>query len=228
MKLVLRSCILLVTLTLATGAWAQWSSDPSQNLALSNISGADQVQPKVLPLPNDNWYVSWFNNNPNDPPPNGYDVYYQLLSANGVEQFQHDGIQVAKLTLSSTEDYGLAIDGSGNALLAFLDDRKDPGNPQVTAAKMSPTGQAIWGPLGVAFTWGPGSHATFPKVTITSDGFVVVGWTANNAVVLQRLNPPSGLPVWVGAIASSTMGSPCRSRITTTLWPTCTPLITVR
>ena len=70
MKSVLRCCILLVTLTLAMSAWAQWSSDPSQNLALSNISGADQVQPKVLPLPNDDWYVSWFNNNPNDPPPN--------------------------------------------------------------------------------------------------------------------------------------------------------------
>ena len=199
MKSVLRCCILLVTLTLAMGAWAQWSSDPSQNLALSNISGADQVQPKVLPLPNDDWYVSWFNNNPNDPPPNGYDVYYQLLSANGVEQFQHDGIQVAKLTLSSTEDYGLAIDGSGNALLAFLDDRKDPDNPQVTAAKMSPTGQALWGPNGVALTFDPGSHAV-PKVAVTSDGFIVVGWTTNSAVILQKLTP-SGVPVWIGATA---------------------------
>src|SRR5664280_486406 len=118
-------------LTLATSAWAQWSSDPFQNLDLSNISGADQVQPKLLPLPNNSWYVSWFNNNPNDPPPNCYDFYFQMLSANGVEQFPHDGVQVAKLTLSSTEDYGLAIDADGNALLAFLDDRKDPDNPQV-------------------------------------------------------------------------------------------------
>src|ERR1039458_9427299 len=111
-------------LTLATGAWAQWSSDPSQNLDLSDIPGADQVQPKLLPLPNNSWYVSWFNNNPNDPPPNGYDVYYQMLSANGVEQLPHDGVQVAKLTLSSTEDYGLAIDGTGHALLEFLSDRE--------------------------------------------------------------------------------------------------------
>src|SRR5271166_74637 len=99
---------------LASTAWAQWSSDPNQNLALSNIPGADQVQPKVLPLPNNTWYVSWFNNNPNDPPPNGYDVYYQL-SPGGVEQFPHDGVQVAKLTLSSTEDYGLDADTGGNA-----------------------------------------------------------------------------------------------------------------
>ena len=99
MKYAIRTAVVCVVgLTLATSAWAQWSSDPSQNLALSNIAGADQVQPKLLPLPNDSWYVSWFNNNPNDPPPNGYDVYYQLLNANGVEQFPHDGVQVAKLT----------------------------------------------------------------------------------------------------------------------------------
>src|SRR5208337_2550752 len=114
MKYAIRSGMLLVfSLMLATGAWAQWSSNPAQNLNLSNIPGADQVQPKILPLPNNSWYVSWFTLNPNDPPPQGYDVYYQLLNANGYEQFPHDGVQVAQLTLSSTEDYGLAIDSSG-------------------------------------------------------------------------------------------------------------------
>jgi hypothetical protein len=196
MKQGIRSALFVLTLTLATSAFAQWSSDPSQNLDLSNIAGADQVQPKLLPLPNDTWYVSWFNNNPNDPPPQGYDVYYQMLNADGYEQFPHDGVQVAELGLSSTQDYGLAIDANGNALLAFQDDRRNPNNPQITAAKMSPTGQAIWGPLGVPLTWGTASY-NVPKVTATSDGYVVVGWTANNAVVLQRLNP-QGLPTWVG------------------------------
>ncbi len=186
-------------LILATSAWAQWSSDPNQNLALSNIPGADQVQPKLLPLPNNSWYVSWFNNNPNDPPPNGYDVYYQMLNANGFEQFQHDGVQVAKLTLSSTEDYGLAIDAQGNALLAFLDDRKDPDNPQVTAAKMSPTGQPLWGPNGIALTWGPNFHAA-PKVTVTTDGGIVVAWTSDSNVMLQKLDA-NGNPQWIGATA---------------------------
>jgi hypothetical protein len=200
MKSVLRGSMLLVlTLTLGGSSWAQWSSDPSQNLDLSNISGADQVQPKLVPLPNNNWYVSWFNNNPNDPPPNGYDVYYQLLSANGVEQFQHDGIQVAKLTLSSTQDYGLAIDGDGNALLAFQDDRSNPNNPQITVAKMSPTGQELWGTQGITLTWDPGSH-NVPKVTVTSDGYIVVAWATDTAVVLQKLTP-GGIPVWIGETA---------------------------
>ncbi len=197
MKSVVR-CFLTAIL-LSCAAWAQWSSDPSKNLALSDIPGADQVQPKVLPLPNDSWYVSWFNNNPNDPPPNGYDVYYQMLNPNGYEQFPHDGVQVAKLTLSSTEDYGLAIDASGNALLAFQDDRKDPDNPQITAAKMSPSGQPLWGASGISLTFDSGFHAS-PKITATSDGNIVVGWTTDSAVILQKLDP-NGHPLWVGRTA---------------------------
>jgi hypothetical protein len=200
MKYAIRIAVISVLgLTLAGSAWAQWSSDPSQNLDLSNIAGADQVQPKLLPLPNNSWYVSWFNNNPNDPPPNGYDVYYQMLNANGVEQFPHDGVQVAKLTLSSTQDYGLAIDASGNALLAFLDDRRDPNNPQVTAAKMGPDGQPLWGPSGVALTFDSGFHAE-PRITATSDGNVVVGWTTDSAVILQKLDA-NGHPLWIGPTA---------------------------
>jgi hypothetical protein len=200
MKSAVRSFALFaLALILVTSAWAQWSSNPNQNLALSDISGADQVQPKLLPLPNNSWYVSWFNNNPNDPPPNGYDVYYQMLNANGFEQFPHDGVQVAKLTLSSTEDYGLAIDAQGNALLAFQDDRKDPSNPQITAVKMSPTGQPLWGPNGVALTWDPGFNGA-PKITATSDGNIVVAWTNNSNVVLQKLDP-NGNPLWIGATA---------------------------
>jgi hypothetical protein len=184
----------LLVLAVASCAWAQWSSDPSKNLPLSDIHGADQVQPKVLALPNNRWYVSWFNNNPNDPPPNGYDVYYQLLSPRGIERFPHDGIQVAKLTLSSTEDYGLDADSHGNALLAFLDDRKDPNNPQVTAAKMSPSGQPLWGPSGVVLTLDPGFHAA-PKIAATSDGNIVVAWTTDDHIVLQRLDP-KGHSLW--------------------------------
>ena len=94
-----------LALTITLNAWGQWSSNPNQNLALSDIPGADQIQPKALALPNNTWYVSWFNNNPNDPPPQGYDVYYQMLDANGYEQFPHDGVQVALETgLNSTQD----------------------------------------------------------------------------------------------------------------------------
>ena len=200
MKKFILAAILGVALVTTTSAWAQWSSNPSQNLALSDIANADQVQPKTAVLPNGSWYVSWFNNNPNDPPPNGYDVYYQMLNANGVEQFPHDGVQVAKLTLSSTQDYGLATDASGNALIAFLDDRNDSGNPQVTAVKMSPTGQPLWGMNGVRLTSDASFHGN-PKIAATSDGGVVVAWISDSNVVVQKLDPSGHL---LGQTATST------------------------
>jgi hypothetical protein len=189
-------------LVLVTSAWAQWSSDPSKNLALANNNdGADQVQPKVKPLPNHGWYVSWFDADPSAP--GGYSVFLQRLSPGGVEQFRHGGLEVAHLGLSSTEDYGLDIDGSNNALLAFLDDREDANNPQVTAAKMSPSGKALWGRLGVQLTSGSSANAS-PRIAGASDGGIVVGWTTMgsnnlNQVVLQKLDA-AGHPLWGNGI----------------------------
>jgi hypothetical protein len=197
----IRAVIVGLAFTITGCAWAQWSSDPNQNLALSTMPNADQVQPKALALPNNNWYVSWFNNN-GAIPNSGYNVYYQLLSPNGVEQFPHNGIQVARENgLSSTQDYGFAIDSDGNAIVAFQDLRRDPNNPQITVAKMSPSGQPLWGPLGIALTFGQNSY-NIPKVTVTTDGYIVVGWVSNNQTVLQKLTP-SGSPVWVGSPASN-------------------------
>jgi len=97
--------VLMLSFMLGSNAWAQWSSDPSVNLALANKSdGADQVQPKVKPLPDHGWYVSWFDADPKSPPPIGYSVFLQRLGPAGVEQFKHGGIEVAHVSNSSTED----------------------------------------------------------------------------------------------------------------------------
>jgi hypothetical protein len=189
--------LLIMCLSTVQAAWGQWSSDPSQNLPLSDQLGSDQVQPKVKPLPNNQWYVSWFNADANDPQPSGYDVYLQRLDATGVEQFPHDGDRIATLTNSSTEDYGLDIDTAGNALLAFLDTREGR-NLQITAAKMDPSGNPLWGANGVQVTADGVPHFA-PKITGTSDGGVVVAWTvawgSHANVKLQKLDQ-NGHPVW--------------------------------
>src|SRR5579872_3532561 len=180
--------MLFLGITVSSAAWAQWSSDPAKNLPLADKgNGNDQVQPKVLPLSNRGWYVSWFDSDPNSPPPVGYDAYLQRLNPGGVEQFAHDGILIADLSNSSTEDYGLDVDTKGNALLAFLDTREGS-NPQVTAAKISAAGKALWGKRGVQLTHNSDSNNA-PKIAGTSDGNVVVAWTDNSNVVLQKLDP---------------------------------------
>ena len=78
----------LLTTALASSAWAQWSSDPMVNLALADkANGSDQVQPKLVPAGPRGWYVSWFDADPSTSPPVGYDVFYQRLTAGGVEKF---------------------------------------------------------------------------------------------------------------------------------------------
>ncbi|MBP1612547.1 MAG: hypothetical protein H6Q01_1210 [Acidobacteria bacterium] len=125
----------------APPALAQWSSDPAVNSPIAVKSG-DQVQPKVRPIPGGGWYVSWF-----DDETGGYDVYLQRLDVNGVAQWAAGGIRVADLGFSSTEDYGLDVDGSGNALLAFDDDRF--ATRKITATKIDPAGSPLWGANGI-------------------------------------------------------------------------------
>ena len=194
----------LLTIVFTASACAQWSSDPMVNLALAdNANGSDQVQPKLVPLQHGGWYVSWFDSNPSAPPPSGYDVIYQRLSAGGVEKFQHDGLLVADLANSSTEDYGLGVDTSGNALIAFLDTREGT-NQQVTAARLSPSGKALWGRRGVQLTSDSNFHAA-PKIVGTSDGYIVVGRTSNSNVVLQKLDA-NGVAQWGNGVVFSQTG----------------------
>lgn len=191
-------------LTFASTAWSQWSSDPAINLPLADKgSGNDQVQPKLKPLPSGGWYVSWFDSDPTSPPPVGYDVRLQHLSRAGVERLPHLGTLVADLTNSSTQDYGLDVDSTGNALLAFLDTREGS-NQQVTAAKVGPGGKEIWGTLGVQLTTDSNFHAA-PKIAGTSDGNVVVAWTSNSNVVLQKLDG-QGNPLWGAGVVLSESG----------------------
>jgi hypothetical protein len=195
---------LVLFLTLAASGWAQWSSDPAKNLALADTNGADQVQPKLKPLAHGGWYVSWFDSDPNSPPPLGYSVYLQRLNAGGVEQFKHGGIRVAHLSNSSTEDYGLDVDSAGNALLAFLDTREGA-NQQVTAAKMSPGGKALWGGRGVQLTKGSAHSNASPKIAGTSDGGAVVAWTSDSNTMFQKLDG-NGKPQWGKGVVLSESG----------------------
>jgi hypothetical protein len=194
----------ILTLTLTVTTWAQWSPDPSQNLALAdNNNGSDQVQPKLVPFATAGGYVSWFDANPQSPPPIGYDVYYQNLSEGGYQRYHQGGKLVAHLSNTSTEDYGLDVDAQANALIAFLDTREGS-NQQVTAAKMSPGGFAVWGELGVQLTNDSNSHAA-PKIAATTDGGIVVAWTTNSNVVAQKLNA-QGQPQWGAGVVFTESG----------------------
>ncbi len=176
---------------------ALWSGDPASPLVIAD-GASEQVQPKVVPLPDGGCYVSWFDN-----AAGGYDVRLQRLSARGEELWAHNGVLVADRGYSSTEDYGLAVDGSGNALLAFRDDSQ--ATERIVAAKIDPDGVHLWGTPGLAVSDSTGSLHS-PRIAATSDGEVVVGWTQDSDVILQRLDA-DGVEQWThGGIALAHSG----------------------
>ena len=186
-----------LALCLSASAWGQWRSDPQENLAIADIVGAEQVQPQIVATADGSWWLSWFSLNPQSAPPRGYNVHLQRLSADGKEQFKHQGIEVAKLGVSSTEDYGLTTDPQGNALLTFQDDRYSPTERAITATQIGITGQPLWSTLTSA-----SGHA--PQITALPDGHSIVGWTtedgpdAKTGVRLRKLDP-MGQSVWRSA-----------------------------
>ena len=179
-------CGMALLIPCGSSALADWSSDPLINTVLADRVG-EQTQVKIVLHPDGGAYVSWFDNSAG-----GYDVYLQRLDANGAELWPHNGVLLANRSFSSTQDYDLDIDAGGNALLAFRDDRS--GSTQITATRVSPTGTQLWGATGVQVTSG-GAFVAAPKIAGTTDGAIVVAWTNNGDVVLQKLNS-SGVVQW--------------------------------
>lgn len=188
---------LAVALLCAAPAGAIWSRDPANNLILAD-GASEQVQAKIVARADGGFYVSWFDN-----AAGGYDVRLQRLSALGVELWPHNGILVADRNLSSTTDYGLAVDAAGNALLAFNDDSQP--TERIVAAKFSPAGVPLWGTPGIAVSNSTAFLAS-PRIAGTDDGEVVVAWFQEPDTVLQRLDP-NGAALWAaGGIALAHSG----------------------
>lgn len=181
---------LTLALSLCASAWGQWSTSPQNNTPLANVPGAAQVQPQIAATADGHWWVSWFGLLPQGAAPQGYDVFLQRLGPDGKEQYPHQGLRIADLGVGWTEDYGLASDAQGNALLTFQDDRSAPETRAIAATKIDAAGKPLWQTLTA-----PAGHA--PHVTVLPDGHSIIGWSTDNenSVRLRKLDP-QGRPVW--------------------------------
>ncbi|MEZ5977641.1 MAG: hypothetical protein R3F34_05415 [Planctomycetota bacterium] len=186
----------LVSSALALPAAAQWSNDPTSNLALADTAN-EEAQPKQAQRPGGGCYVSWFHSDPSGSPAFGYDVYLQRLDADGNELWPHGGVLVADRGFSSTQDYGLDVDANGDALLTFRDDRL--GGVQITATKVDASGSEVWGTGGVQLT-NTTNFLAAPKIAATSDGAVVVAWTQDSTTHVQRLDGSTGAATWANDV----------------------------
>ncbi len=128
----------------------------------------------------------------------GYDVYLQKVNAAGVEQWAHNGIAIADRAQSSTVDYSLACDQSGNAVIVFNDDRFSVG--KITIQKVSPAGALLFGANGVQVGDG-GTTSAPPTVAVLSDGNYGVIWNSAASPVttnMQKVDSNTGALLWNG------------------------------
>lgn len=174
----------LILIAFSPYALAQWSDDAEVNLPVAT-GPDDQVQPKMALLPDGGTYISWFSGSST-----GYDVWLQRLDADGNPVWVEGGIMVAERGVGSTENYGLSTDDAGNALLAFRDDRR--GDLRVSAAKISPDGDMLWGENGTDVS-GQSDFVASPTTVATPDGGAIVGYAGLGEVVIKFVNPDGSI-----------------------------------
>ncbi|MDA1008580.1 MAG: dockerin type I domain-containing protein [Planctomycetota bacterium] len=176
-----RATTAFFSLSVATSvvALGDWTTSSTVGTPVVVASG-DQVQPKIVGTSDGGCYISWFDNRTG-----GYDVYLQRFDALGNPAWQANGILIADLNFSSTQDYGLDVDGLDRALLVFQDDRF--GGIRATAHCVTMAGVHAWGLTGIqvsAVTDSPNS----PRICAASDNAAYVGWNSGTAARVQRIS----------------------------------------
>lgn len=191
---------LLAALTAVPAASAvaapQWSTDVAVNQVVSGAT-SDQNQPKVAAAIDGGYWVSWL-----DGIGSGWDVRIQRFDVHGQALLGPQGILVADRGFSSTQDYGLDVAPNGDALLAFRDDRG--ATTEITAARITPSGTAVFGASGVTLSSG-GAFVAAPK--ISSDGNLThVAWTENSRVHVRGISA-TGTSMGMDVLLAPTVGS---------------------
>ena len=181
---------ILVFIFLST-AFAQWSTDPSVNLAVCDAAG-DQALAKIVSTSDGGCYISWFDTRSGD-----YHVYLQRLDPAGYELWAHNGLLISdNPNFTFIVDYDLIVDHNDNAVLAFCDSRNS-GNLNVFAYLISPEGNFLWGSDGISLSTSTDFQAA-PKITETTNGNFVFSWIvdADQTQIANQKISPDGTKLW--------------------------------
>jgi hypothetical protein len=183
--------IVLLLFCFSSNSFAQWSSDPSVNLQICDVTG-DQALPKVASTSDDGCYISWFDNR------NGsYAVYLQRLDHLGNKLWDPNGLLISNNPQSSSlVDWAISTDDQNNAIVTFTDTR-DNGFLHAFAYLIDTTGNFLWGANGISLS-GAGDYQPNPVTTQTSDGNYVFAWIVaadTQKIALQKISP-TGQKLW--------------------------------
>jgi hypothetical protein len=179
--------LLIGSILIGMGLYAQWSNDPSMNNAIS-LSPGEQAIPKVATSVNGITYLAWFSNESGN-----YNVRLQQLDVFGEIQWEEGGILISDHpAMTWLTDWDMTVDQEDCAILTFQDIRNVDND--IFAYRIGPDGEFLWGADGIELSTGPGFDVS-PKVCVTNSGNVVFAWQADAVVIRQKISP-EGTKLW--------------------------------
>jgi len=178
--------VILVFITATSSA--QWSSNPAENLKITDYSSEDVI-PKTALCPNGDVYIGFFSLQSGS-----YDVRLQRLDHQGNILWENNGILVSDHpSMSWLTDWDVTADLENNAILSWQDIRNG-GNNNIVIYKISPDGEFLWGNDGISLTNSTTMDVT-PVLTVTAQNNVIVAWQVDlELIMIQKITPDGSLP----------------------------------
>jgi hypothetical protein len=152
---------------------AAWPHDPTDNVPVI-VAALSQTAPVGVSDGAGGMIVTW-----TDSRTGVSDIYAQRISATGELLWNPLGVVICDATGAQTLPV-ISADGSGGAVLAWVDARAGAGTNDVYAQKINASGAVQWTANGVAVCTATGA-AIAPQVISDGGGGAIVGWEDQRA-----------------------------------------------
>ncbi len=170
---------------------AQWTSDYSTNTL---VSDAGSSVSQSVTTSDGKTYVVFFQPKPS---PVYYQPYVQLIDKDGNRLFGNEGILLNATALSSsyTSLYYINVDKNNNLYVGLTATGEES---KGYIHKVSPTGELLWGPSGIAIN---SDKAYDIKFFPGQNSELYVTYYSDGKGQIQKLNPETGATLWTNPIA---------------------------
>jgi hypothetical protein len=190
-----------------------WAS--ADNVAVSTAAG-NQANPQIVADGSGGAIIVWADNRSGS----DTDIYAQRVNSAGVPQWAADGVPV---TTAAGVQFRPQItsDGSGGAIIAWMDNRNDPSHFDLYGQRLNGAGVSLWTPGGVPVSVEAGDQFNQHLVPDGSGGAIIVWEDSRNSatagvdnIFAQRLNN-AGSPQWAlnGVAVSTAAGNQANPQI---------------
>ncbi len=171
---------LLAAISLHAGAaQSQWFP----NGTAVSTANLNQLYPAVVSDGAGGAIIAWVDQR------SGEDIYAQRVSEFGLLLWNPDGVPIVTAIESQT-DVAMVADGSGGAILVWVDDQQGVTNLDLYAQRVNASGALMWG-AGVPISTPIGSQRN-PVIVSDDEGGAIIAWedfrNGNWDVYTQRVN----------------------------------------